>query len=380
MLDATDQSVQTEAAPSPDEAEVKAYQRAKLSLHVASLILGTGYILFMAVLGGVWLDRLIEPWSLGSPWLGLVEFAVIFGGVGELLGLPLDFWASYVLEHRYQLSTQTVRGWVWKHIKSYFLAAVLGIPLLLGFYGLIWFTPEWWWLGAALAWLLVTLVLGQLLPVLILPLFYKVTRLDNPELSQRFAKLAEGTGLKVEGVYRLQLSDETRKANAALAGMGRTRRVLLGDTLLESLTPEEIDVVFAHEVGHHVHRHLPKLIVWSVVSATAAFWLSDVVLKNLAVPLGHASFDAVSALPLVVATLALIGLVLAPLTNALSRFFETQCDRYALERTQNPTAYRGAFEKLARTNKSDPNPSRWVVWLFYDHPPVRDRLALADRY
>jgi STE24 endopeptidase len=154
--------------------------------------------------------------------------------------------------------------------------------------------------------------------------------------------------------------------------------VLLGDTLLDTLTPEEIEVVFAHEVGHHVNRHLPKLIIVSVVAATAAFYLSEMVLKNLAVPLGHASFDAVSALPLVVATLTAFGLVLAPLTNALSRFFEVQCDTYALKRTQNPAAYRSAFEKLAKTNKSDPEPAKWVVWLFYDHPPIRERIALAD--
>src|SRR5262249_24182651 len=155
-------------------------------------------------------------------------------------------------------------------------------------------------------------------------------------------------------IYRLHLSEETRKAKAALAGMGRTRRVLLGDTLLAEFTPEEIEVVFAHEVGHHVHRHLPKMVAVSVLLAAAGFWLDNVVLLHAAGVLGYPAFDDPTALPLLLLVLALFGLLLAPAQNPLSRFFERQCDRYALERTRMPDAYRSAFVKLARMNKSDP--------------------------
>src|SRR5438067_1656301 len=201
--------------------------------------------------------------------------------------------------------------------------------------------------SAPAAWLAVTLVLGQLLPVVILPLFYKVTQLDNAALLERLQRLAQGTGLKVEGIYRLHLSADTRKANAALAGLGRTRRVLLGDTLLDNFSPEEIEVVFAHEVGHHVHRHILKLVVLNVLLATAGFWLVDVIGSTLATQLGYASFTDPAALPLIMVVLSLFGLVLSPLLNALSRHYERQCDRYALERTRNPDAYRAAFVKLA---------------------------------
>src|SRR5207248_5371035 len=138
-----------------------------------------------------------------------------------------------------------------------------------------------WWPWAAAAWLLVTLVLGRVAPVLILPLFYKVTPLDDPALRERLERLAAGTGLTLQGVYRLHLSVETRKANAALAGLGRSRRVLLGDTLLKQFTPEEIGVVFAHEVGHHVHRHLPKVVASSVVLAGLGLWLVNLLLDRL---------------------------------------------------------------------------------------------------
>src|SRR5262249_30789123 len=161
---------------------------------------------------------------------------------------------------------------------------------------------------------------------------------------------------------QLHLSAETRKANAALAGLGRTRRVLLGDTLLAHFTPEEIEVVFAHEVGHHVHKHIIKMVVWSVVLSALGFWLVDRILHQAAQALGYARFDDPAALPLFLLVLMGFGLLLAPVQNALSRFFERQCDRYALKRTRAADAYRSAFIKLARLNKSDPEPHPVVVW------------------
>jgi STE24 endopeptidase len=249
---------------------------------------------------------------------------------------------------------------------------------LYGLYAILWWTGDLWWLWATAGWLLVTLVLGRLLPVVILPLFYKVTRLEDPALLDRLQRLSAGTGLAVEGVYQLNLSEETRKANAALAGLGKTRRVLLGDTLLAEFTTEEIEVVFAHEVGHHVHRHLPKMVATGVLLALAGFALVDWVLGAGAERLGYQGLADPAALPLLVFVLGVFGLLLAPVQNAMSRFFETQCDRYALVRTANPTAYRSAFVKLARLNKSDADPHPLIAWLFYDHPPIRARLAIAD--
>jgi STE24 endopeptidase len=221
--------------------------------------------------------------------------------------------------------------------------------------------------------------------VLILPLFYKVTAIDDSSLLSRFQRLVSGTDLNIQGIYRLHLSAETRKANAALAGMGRTRRVLLGDTLIDQFLPEEVEVVFAHEVGHHVYKHLPKIIVINVILAAAGFWLVDNILGWAAEALGYlaitdssTAYKDPAALPLLILAFMLFGLLLMPVLNALSRFFERQCDRYALDRTHNPDAYRSAFIKLARINKADADPHPLVVWLFEDHPPIRERLAMAN--
>jgi STE24 endopeptidase len=361
----------------PTSPEVKRYQRQKITAGLINAVLSLAFLAVMALAVGPHLDAWLRGWLGDSPWFRLLLVAAVVGGCLELLTLPLSFWSSFVLEHRYQLSNQTLGGWIKKQIKGYVVGGLIGLPLLYGLYALLRLTHPWW-LWAAVAWLGVTLVLGRLLPVLILPLFYKVTRLDDPALQQRLQRLSEGTGLTVEGIYRLHLSEETRKANAALTGLGRTRRVLLGDTLLDQFTPEEIEVVFAHEVGHHVHKHLPKMIVVSVVLSLIGFWLVDLVLRGAAERLGYAAFNDPAALPLVLLVLSLFGLLLSPAQNALSRFFERQCDRYALRRTHDPQAYRSAFVKLARLNKSDPDPHPLVAWLFYDHPPIRQRLALAD--
>jgi STE24 endopeptidase len=216
--------------------------------------------------------------------------------------------------------------------------------------------------------------------VLILPLFYKIEKLDQPELTDRIAKLAEGTGLSIEGVYRMDLSAETVKANAMLAGMGRTRRVLMGDTLLGGFTPDEIEVIFAHEIGHHVFRHIRKMILAGLLYSAAGFGICDGVLR-LAAGTENGSFDyahlGVWTLPLLMFAFSVFAQLLEPLQNAVSRHYERQSDRYALLRTGRREAYLSAFRKLAKLNKDDPNPHWLEVLLFHSHPPIGERLAMA---
>ena len=293
------------------------------------------------------------------------------------VSLPLSFYSGYVVEHQFALSNQSLGRWVTNWLKRTALAILFGGAMFAGLFWIIWHTGQYWWLIAAAVFFVVSVVLGQLAPVLLVPLFYKVERLDNPELTDRMKRFADGTGLTIEGVYRLGLSADTKKANATLAGLGRTRRVLMGDTLLEEFTPDEIDVIFAHEIGHHVYRHITKMIATGVVTSLAGFWLCDRVLVWWA-GIPTAAEAPTYTLPLVMFTLTVFTLVLSPLQNVISRYYERQCDRYALTRTANPTAYRSAFNKLARLNKDDPDPNPIEVFLLHSHPPIAERLALAD--
>ena len=252
-----------------------------------------------------------------------------------------------------------------------------GVVLYGGLFALIWYTGPYWWLIAAGAFFVISVILGQLAPVVLMPLFHKIERLDDPQLGERMQRLAEGTGLAIEGVYRLGMSADTSKANAMLAGLGRTRRVLMGDTLLKEFSPDEIEVIFAHEIGHHVHRHIPKMIGTGLVISMVGFWLCDrLIVWWAGVPI--ISDAPTSCLPFVMFLLTVFQLLLGPLQNAISRHYERQCDRYALKRTGLRDAYRAAFTKLARLNKADMEPNRVEVFLLHSHPPIKERLAMAD--
>lgn len=366
-----------------ERAEAKRYGQQKLQASLWDLgldLVVLGYLAFG------W-ARPLDAWLHGTELLErfaslrLAALFLVVTGIHALVSLPLAFYSSYWLEHRYHLSTLSLGGWLWRRLKQLALSTAFGLLLVLGLFWILWTTGPWWWLVAAAAFFLVSVVLGQLAPVLILPLFYKIERLDQNELIERFRRLTEGTGLSIEGVYRIALSQETVKANAMLAGLGRTRRVLLGDTLLEKFTPEEIEMIFAHEIGHQVHRHLPKLLVAGIVYSAVGFWLCDVLLARWVVSVqGVFSYSQlpVFALPMLLFLLMLFGLVVGPLQNVLSRHFERQADRYALEHGGRRGFYISAFRKLARLNKEDPQPSRLAVFLFHSHPPIAQRLAMAE--
>jgi STE24 endopeptidase len=363
-------------------AEAKRYGRIELGCALADKGIDVAYLAVAAFLLAAPLDRWLQtrPLLAGNWTLRLAVLFLIVMAIHVVVSFPLSFYSGHVLEHQFQMSTQTFGRWLWRYVKRNLLAVGLSLVLLLGLYWLIWTTGPFWWLVATAAFFVVTIVLGQLAPVLILPLFYGVEKLDSPELADRMARLAAGTGLSIEGVYRLALSEETVKANAMLAGVGRTRRVLLGDTLLSSFSPEEIEVIFAHEIGHHVFRHIRKMILIGLLYSAAGFWICDRLL-NVWVAHGGAAFDysrlPVDTLPLLLLILTVFGLLLEPLQNAISRRFERQCDRYALERTGLKDAYLSAFRKLAKLNKDDPNPHWLDVLLFHSHPPVAERLAMA---
>jgi STE24 endopeptidase len=364
-------------------AEARHYGRLNLRVTLIDMVVDVAFLAVIALAAArpidLWLQRsplLAGNWSLRLLALTGIVFAIHFA-----ISFPLSYYSGYRLEHRFKLSKLTLAGWLWRYAKQAMLSVGFSLALFLGLFWIIWTTGPYWWLVAAGAFFVVSILLGQLLPVLILPLFYRVQRLDAPELTGRLARLAEGTGLTIEGVYRLALSEETVKGNAMLAGLGRTRRVLIGDTLLEGYSPDEIEVIFAHEIGHHLFGHIHKLIAIGFLYSALGFWFCDWLLRAW---VGHFeglvdySHLPVYTLPLILLILRVFSIVVEPLQNAIARRFERQCDRYALKRTGLNEAYLSAFRKLARLNKSDPDPPWLEVFWFHSHPPIRERLRLAE--
>ena len=364
-------------------AEAKRYGRLDLICGLADQTIDLAYLAAVAFLLAGPLDAWLKTYRLlaGNWSLRLAAFYLVMMAIHLLVSFPLSFYSGHVLERQFKLSTQTFRRWLWQYLKWNLLAIAFMLFLVEGLYWLIWTTGGVWWLPAAALFFAVTVLMGQLWPVLVLPLFYRIEKLDAPAIVDRLARLAQGTGMSIEGVYRLDLSEETVKANAMLAGLGRTRRVLLGDTLLAGFSPEEIAVIFAHEIGHHVFHHIRRMILTGLVYSMAGFWLCSRLLAWWVArggPIDYARLP-IDTLPLLLLMLTVFGLLLQPLQNAVSRRFERQADRYALERTGQKEAYLSAFRKLARLNKDDPSPHWLDVLLFHSHPPVAERLAMAEK-
>jgi STE24 endopeptidase len=373
----------SEATLDPQRQEqAKAYARQRRRMFFVETGLSGLVLLAWLVFGwSAELKRGLLAWTQNE-WLLVLGFGAIFGLTFQLLELPLAYYSGFVLPHRYGQSTQTFWGWVKDQVLGLTLSAAFGLPILSAVYWLLRVTGEWWWLLAALGYLLFTVVMGVLAPVIILPLFNKYTPLgeEHAELTRRLTALAERAGTRVAGVFRFDMSRRTKSANAALTGLGRTRRILLGDTLLDTFTADEIETVLAHELAHHVHRDIPRGLVFSGGMALVGLYLASLALDWGVAVFGFDGPADIAALPLFALTVSAFGLAMMPLGNAYSRWRERLADRYALEATRKPEAFASAFARLANQNLSDADPEAWVVFLFASHPPLQERIAAARAF
>ncbi len=321
-------------------------------------------------------DRVSPP---GAWWLALLIYLAVLGAGYTLINGPLSYYSDFVLPHRYGLARGTRALWLADQAKGAALEALLGLPLGLVLYWLLRTDPTSWWVWMAGLLILFSIVLGQLAPV-VLPLFNTFTPLEDGELRARLLALAAAAGSPVQGVYVMDLSRRTTAANAMFTGIGPTRRVILGDTLLRAYTPDEIETVLAHELAHQVHGDLWRGLALQAGLAGVGLWLAARGLGGGVAVLGFRGIADPAAFPLLLAVLAAFGLLLLPATNAFSRRLERAADTYALRVTGKPRAFQSMMRKLADQNLSDADPPAWVQFLFYSHPPAAERIAAAERY
>lgn len=358
------------------------YARIRRRLWVVGLLIDGLYITFWLWQG--WAVRLRQAFVESGLdwWMVLLGMALCFTAPFFLVSLPLSFYRGYSLPHRYGLSTQTLRGWFIDLIKGGILSLTIGTPLLLALYGTIRLAPNTWWLWAAGGYSLVTVVLTAIAPVLLMPIFYKFKPLDeeHAELVKRLLRLAERAKTRVRGVFTFDMSRRTRAANAALVGIGGSRRILLGDTLIDEFSPDEIETVMAHELGHHVHSDIPLSILVQGAFNFLAFFLVHQGLDFVAPQLDLLGASDPAGLPVFGLLFAILGLITMPFANAFSRWRETLADQYALEITQKGKSYANALVRLADQNLAEIDPERWVIALFYSHPPLQSRIAAALQF
>ena len=300
--------------------------------------------------------------------------------LSKVLGLGLDYY-GFRLEHRYQLSNLRLRAWIWDEVKGFLVGVILAGIVAELLYFIMRQAPEHWWLIAWAAFLGLFVLLAQLAPVILFPIFYKFAPLENEELKARLVRLGERAGTRVRGVYQWKLSEKSKKANAALTGLGNTRRIILADTLLANYSTDEIEAVLAHELGHHVHRHIFKSILVQAGMTFVGFWAANWVL-HYAVDRMH-MFETLSdfaSLPLLMLVATTLSFLVLPLLNAYSRFNERQADRYAFRSIAAVAPFISAMNKLAEQNLAERSPSRWVEWLFHSHPAISRRVAAAEAW
>jgi STE24 endopeptidase len=356
------------------------YARIRHRLWALDLVISALAIVIVISLGlNVWLKDFVLELSQ-NVWIStFLYFAAALIAYGVLM-FPLSYYSEFVLQHRYGLSTQAPSDWLADVAKSGVLGLILGGVVIEAVYALLRSAPDTWWLWACAFMVLFSVILANLAPVFIFPIFWKFEPLQDDELVKRLTALAARAHTRVRGVFTMKLSEKTTSANAALMGLWNTRRIVLGDTLYDKYTPDEIEAVLAHELGHQVHHD----IGWSLVAQTAftlvGFYAANFFLKWSVGMLQYDGIADLAAFPLLGLALGAYGLITMPLENAFSRWREALADEYALQSTGNPAAFIGAMEKLTDQNLAELEPERWVEWLLYDHPPIGQRLRRGAEY
>jgi STE24 endopeptidase len=364
-----------------DSPESRRYNRIKRWLGFADVVVGFGLLVVILATGWTgWLRDLAERGAWQNSFFAVFLYVLMLMLISKMIGIPLEYY-SYRIEHRYNLSNQKFRSWLWDECKSFLIGLVLAAIVVELLYKLIRVTPQHWWLMAWAVFLGLMILLAQLAPVLLFPMFYKFEPLENEELKRRLIVLSERAGTRVRGVYKWHLSEKSKKANAALTGLGATRRIILADTLLDNYSDDEIEAVLAHELGHHVHRHILKSIFVQAGITLFGFWLANEVLRY-AVERRHmfAGMYDFADLPLLILVSTVLSLLLMPALNAYSRFNERQADRYCFESVASVEPFITSMNKLADQNLSEKMPARWVEWLLHSHPAITRRVAAAEAW
>ena len=371
----------TEAVLDPErQRKAKEYARIRQRLLVAELAMAAGYVLALLLSGlSVWFKAQllrVTAQPLGLVALYFVAFSIVYG----LFDFPLSYYGGYLLAHRYGLSTQSLGGWLADQAKGAVLGLGIGLVAMEVMYYLLRAFPAIWWLLTGTLFLFFTIVLANLAPLLIVPLFFKFKPLEDEELVSRLTSLAERVGTRVRGVFTIDLSTRTTAANAALMGLGNTRRIVLGDTLMEEYSADEIETILAHELGHHVHGDVWRGILVQTALTLVGLFLADRLLRWGVATFAFDGLADVAAFPLVAMAMGGLAVLAMPLANAYSRWREGLADQFSLEMTGKPQAFISSMTKLANQNLAEAEPEPWAEFLLYSHPAVGKRIQRAQSY
>jgi len=366
--------------PMTDSDRVKRYHRTGRILSVTGYIVDLALLLILLFTGWTIALRNVGAHHSARPWLALLIYLGLFGFITQVVSLPLDFLSGFWLEHRFGLSNLTLAGWVKDQLKGLAVGGTLGLLAMEFLYSAIRRWPEHWWILCAIVFIGFFVLLANLAPVIILPIFFKFKPLENPSLTERLLELSLRAGTRVKGVFEWKLSEKSKKANAALTGLGNTRRIILSDTLLEQFQDEEVEAVLAHELGHHVHHHILRGITIQAAATIGGFYLIHCTLDWLGPHFGFQGAADFANLPLLALVTTFLSLVLLPAVNSYSRAMERQADTYALRAISSRAPFISSMEKLAELNLAERQPHPWIEFIFHSHPSIQKRIDFAQKF
>lgn len=358
--------------------KAKAYWRYKNILSLLGLVVLLSYLFIIQFS----VSASLKAFSLslsGNFYVSFFIYLIILNLGYYLVSLPLDFYGSFILEHKFSLSNQNARDWFKDEMKKWLISIFLSLLLVEIFYAAARNFHDFWWVIASFIWLTFSILFAKIFPIFVIPLFYKSKPLESNELRDKVLGLAKRFGIKIMDAFEINFSRTTKKANAALVGWGDTKRIIMADNLIKEFTVDEIEVVLAHEMAHYKLNHIWKLIsAGSVFTVLLFFILSRIVGPAASAFSADGPFD-MAIFPAIYLIVVIYGFVTMPIQNAISRKLETDADITALKITGLKDAFTSLMKKLASKNLSDENPNILIEILLYDHPPIAKRIALAEK-
>lgn len=351
----------------------KKYNRIKIIVKITNLILNFALLIILVFTS---LSRIIEQQIYlytSSDYVAFIFFLIIIGTISSLISFPLDFYSTYIIEHRFNLSNQKLADWAIQNLKELVVSSIIIFPIAIVFYYLI-KNYDSWWLILTLIMFVFSILLARIAPTFIFPIFYKFKELENEDLKTKLIQLCEKYGISFRGIYSFNMSKTTKKANAGFTGISKSKRIILSDTLIENFTDNEILTVFAHELGHYKKRHIAKNILIGFISTFLTFYLTANLYEMLLIKFNFSSPSQISALPLLFLILSVLSIVFMPVTNFISRKFEYEADEFAVKTTNDKESFVSALNKLSKINLADENPNPLIEFIFYSHPSIKKRI------
>lgn len=325
-----------------------------------------------------WAKRCTPVWSLQ-----ILIYVVIFAAVLFVANLPLSYYAEYARLHQYGLSSQGIGKWFGDTLISSGITLIAGMVIVLIVYGLIKKSPRRWWFYASLLTLPFIILAVLITPLWVEPLFNKFGPMKDKALEAKILHLADCAGIEGSRVYEVDKSQDTKMLNAYVTGFGNTKRIVLWDTIIAKLTPDELLFVMGHEMGHFVLHHIEQDIVFQFALSFLLFLFlsyAGVLIKKSRKKWKVEGLGDIASLPLLLLMVNLFFLVTAPLSNAFSRHLEHEADCFGLEVTRNNHAAANAFVKLQQENLGNPSPGFLYLHWRSTHPPLADRIGYCNTY